>query len=92
MSDYTDIKETLESPGMKLITRELDRRHKAASLKYRSCSDMDQVFYLQSLQTVIDTALPEIYEELMNKHLDKKIHRRTPEWWNVKEWISKILQ
>ena len=92
MSDYDDIKAVLESPGMKLITRELNRRHIAASLEYRNASTMEQVLNLQSLQKVIDTALPEIYEELMNKHIEQRPRQRSHEWWDVSAWIKKVLQ
>lgn len=92
MSDYTDIKETLESPGMKLIMLELDRKHKSAGKKYRECSDMEQVFYLQALQTVIDTAIPEIMTSLMNKHIEPHIGKKSPEWWHFAEWFKQLFR
>jgi hypothetical protein len=92
VSTYTDIKETLDSPGMLLVMKELEEMKRDAYEKYRTCATMEQVMYLQALQVVIDTAIPGIFSKLMNKHLDPKVAKKTPEWWHFKEWYEKLTR
>ncbi len=88
MTDYQEIASTIESKGAKLIFAELKRRHRKVYAEYRNCADLQQLYYLQALQKVIDTAIPEILEDLMNRHLDVKKDKRTKEWWHFIEWFK----
>ena len=90
MSIYQDVSATLESPGAKIILAELKRRHRRAYSEYRKCSNLEQLYYLQALQKVIDTAIPEILDDLMNRHVDKKTPAKSPEWWRFKTWFEKV--
>jgi len=95
MSTYTDIKETLESPGMKHIVRALRNVHKSAWREYRQCKDVAHLSRVQTTQFVIDTLIPEVIEKLMNAHIpapDRPAKIKTPEWWKFWEWARKIRQ
>lgn len=82
MSAYQDIKDTLESPGMKYIVQALRAHHKACYRQYRSCGSMEELLNLQSAQKVIDTTLPQVIEKLMNAHIDQpKTGPRKQEWF-----------
>lgn len=89
MTDYEEIKATLESKGAKIILHELRNVHKATYRRYRECSP-DELIHLQQLQKLIDTTLPGILERLMNKHLDKT--KKSPEWWHFAEWFRSKLR
>jgi len=88
MSIYQDVSATLESQGAKLILSELKRRHRKAYAEYRKCSNIEQLYYLQALQKVIDTAIPEILADLMNRHVDSKTPKNSPEWWRFDKWFT----
>jgi len=86
---YQEIKETLESPGMKHIVKALRAHHKAAYRKYRDCGSMEELLNLQSIQKVIDTTLPQVVERLMNAHV-KPVKPNTPRKleWLFESWVK----
>lgn len=88
MSVYADIKATLDSPGAVLILAELKRKHRKAYAEYRKCASIEQLYYLQALQKVIDTAIPEILDDLMNRHVEKKTPKDSAEWWHFWAWFK----
>jgi len=88
MSVYADIKATLDSPGAALIVAELKRKHRKAYAEYRKCANIEQLYYLQALQKVIDTAIPEILDDLMNRHVEPKTPKTSPEWWHFWAWFK----
>lgn len=102
MSDYNDLKETLGSPGMKLIVRALRSAHKATYRKYRTIATERELAHLQAIQNVIQVFLPQEIEKLMNRHLvdEKGEPRQTPtkkspwykDWWWFESWVEKIRQ
>lgn len=91
MTDYEEIKATLESKGMKLIVKELRGIHKGVYRRYKDCSP-NELVHLQQLQKLIDTTVPQIIERLMNKHLEPRIHKKTEEWWHFDKWIKKLFR
>ena len=94
MTEYEQVKATLDSPGMKLIVRELRKTHKSVYKKYRSCGSMDELLNLQTLQKVIDTELPRVLEKLMNRHLEEEKNKKTvaAEWWHFSKWFEKFTR
>ena len=92
MTDYEQIKATLDSPGMKLIAKGLRAHHKAVYRKYRDCGSMDEMLNLQTVQKVIDTTLPQIITGLMNKHVEPKTPKASPEWWHFWQWFEKTTR
>lgn len=88
MSIYQDVSKTLESPGAKIILAELKRKHRKAYAEYRKCGNLEQLYYLQALQKVIDTAIPEILNDLMNRHVEPKTPKDSKEWWKFWTWFE----
>jgi len=90
MTDYEKIKATMDSAGMKLIAKGLKAHHRAVYKQYRSCGSMDELLNLQTIQKVIDTTLPQIITNLMNKHVEPKTPKSSLEWWHFWEWFKTI--
>lgn len=90
MSVHQDIKDTLESPGMKHIVRELRAHHKMVYRKYRDVGSPEQLLNLQTIQKVIDTTIPSIIEKLMNKHVVPAPGKPMKQEWFFMDWINKI--
>lgn len=93
MSQYQEIKDTLESPGMKYIVAALRAKHKAVFREYRKCGSIEQLLNLQTIQKVIDTTLPELMEQLMNKHVVQPLPpaKKKQEWFFM-EWVKRFRQ
>lgn len=89
---YQQIKDTLDSPGMKHIRNALHAYHKAQWKAYRQCRTEVDLAKIQTAQHVIDTVIPAIIEGLMNKHIPPQKHedaKRTGEWWKFWEWFKR---
>ena len=92
MTDYEELKATLESPGMKLIAKQLKAVHRGCYPKYKQAHTMQEVIELQTTQWVIDKVLPDIINALMNKHVPPKTPAKSEEWWHFWTWLAKILK
>ena len=93
MSIYTDIQETLDSPGMKHVARALRQYHKRQWLEYKACKTEVDLAKIQTAQLMIDTVIPAILERLMNQHIseaERDKAKKNGEWWDWRFWFSKI--
>ena len=92
MTDYEAVKATIDSPGAKIIAKAMMEHHQAIYAKYRTCGSMDELLNLQTIQKVIDTTLPQILTNILNKHVEPKTPAKSPEWWRFGEWLVKMLK
>lgn len=88
MSAYQEIKDTLDSPGMKLIVRALRAHHKAVYRQYRNCGSMEQLLNLQTVQKVIDTTIPQVLEQLLNAHVEQPKNGPKKQEWFFDQWVK----
>lgn len=86
MSAYSDIKATLDSPGMKYIVKALREYHKGCYRKYQTCT-IEQLAHIQATQKFIHTDLPMLISMLMNAHVPPKKKKE----WFFEAWIAKFV-
>jgi hypothetical protein len=88
-TQYEDIKETLDSAGMKHIVRAFRSYHKSQWRALRDCSP-ERVREIQAVMKAIDTAMPLVLENLLNKHLDAKKESDRSIWFIFADWVKKF--
>jgi hypothetical protein len=86
MTPQEEVRATLNSPGMKIIARELRALHKAAFLQYRGCQDIVMLTKVQTTQFVLDTLIPKTIEKLMKD--EKPVPEK--EKWSFWAWLKNI--